>query len=77
MHFSIVALTRPSCRCPPPRRLQLVAALLPVVGMSGRGSDGFQLESLMDFANPALSHSSADVRGAAVALVVQVRRQVG
>ncbi|PRW58028.1 centrosomal of 104 kDa [Chlorella sorokiniana] len=58
-------------------RLQLVAALLPVVGMAGRGGEGFQLESLMDFANPALSHSSADVRGAAVALVVQVAQVAG
>ena len=51
-----------------------MGALLPVVGMAGRGGEGFQLESLMDFANPALSHSSADVRSAAIALVVQVWR---
>lgn len=76
-------LEEPVCWCSTPPtalsvspfcRLQLVAALLPVVGMAGRAGEGFQLESLMDFANPALSHSSADVRGAAIALVVQVRQ---
>ena len=71
---------------PPPRplplfspacRLQLVSALLPVVGMAGRAGEGFQLEAVMDFVGPALSNSSAEVRGAAVALTLQVAQLAG
>lgn len=56
------------------RRLQLLSALLPVVGMSGKsGGDGFALDAVMDFVGAAFSNSSAEVRGAAVQLTLQVR----
>lgn len=61
-----------------PCRLHLLSALLPVVGMAGpRGGEGFQLDPFMDFINPALSNSSAEVRSAAIALVLQAAGAAG
>lgn len=57
---------------PPARRLQLLSALLPAVGMAGRGGEGFELEGVMEFVGAAFSNSSAEVRGAAVQLTLQV-----
>ncbi|KAL4436783.1 hypothetical protein ABPG75_003922 [Micractinium tetrahymenae] len=58
-------------------RLQLVSALLPVLGIAGRAGEGFSPEAVMDFANPALSNSSAEVRSAAVALLLQLAQAAG
>jgi centrosomal protein CEP104 len=55
-----------------------VSALLPVVGIAAEGSnEGFALSPLMAFVGPALGNSSAEVRGAAVALTVQVALVAG
>jgi centrosomal protein CEP104 len=59
-------------------RLQLVSALLPVVGIAPEGSsEGFALAPLMAFVGQALSNSSAEVRAAAIALTVRVAQLAG
>ncbi|GAB4823407.1 hypothetical protein N2152v2_010453 [Parachlorella kessleri] len=59
-------------------RLQLLSALLPVIGMAGKtGNEGFQLEAVMEFVGAAFGNSSAEVRGAAVQLTLQVFDIVG
>jgi hypothetical protein len=59
------------CLC----RLQLLSALLPVLGMAGKaGSEGFQLDAVMGFVGAAFGNSNAEVRAAAVQLTLQVGR---
>lgn len=48
-----------------------------MLGIAGRAGEGFTAEAVMDFANPALGNSSAEVRSAAVALVLQLAQAAG
>jgi centrosomal protein CEP104 len=45
--------------------------------MAGKSGEGFQVEAVMAFVNPGLSNSSAEVRGAAIALTLQVAQLAG
>lgn len=60
-------------------RLQLVATVLPSVGIAAGDSsgEGFQLESVMTFAAPCFSHKEAVVRSSAVALTAALARVAG
>lgn len=56
-------------------RISLVSQLLPVIGIGGGSC--FSLEALMAFLKGPLSHSNAEVRSSASALVVQIGQKVG
>ena len=53
-------------------RLQLLIKLIPIWGLAQGSEPGLPLVGLMKFVEPAFSSANADVRGAAVALVVKV-----
>ncbi len=54
-------------------RIQLVSALLPVLGVATAAShEGFSAESVVKFASPALTSPAAEVRAAAAELVAKV-----
>ena len=66
-------------------RLQLVAALLPVLGVSSAsaaggdngGGGGFSAEAVMHFLAPALTSATAEVRSSASSLVVTIGKTYG
>jgi centrosomal protein CEP104 len=61
-------------------RVSLITRLLPIIGVANNSSSsgsGFEVEGVMDYARGPLTHGNADVRYAAVSLVVELGRQNG
>jgi len=61
-------------------RVSLLTRLLPIIGVANNSSSsgsGFEIEGVMDYARGPLTHGNADVRYAAVSLVVELGRQNG
>lgn len=56
-------------------RLQLLTNLVPIWGLASAGGEGLPLEGLMKFVGAAFGNANAEVRSAAIALAVLVRRE--
>ena len=57
-------------------RLQLVASLIPLFGVSKGGEAGFQLEPLMKFIGSAFGSANAEVRGQAIKVTLLLFNKV-
>jgi hypothetical protein len=53
-------------------RLQLLARLVPIWGVTTSGGEGLPLEGLMKFVGPTFGNANADVRSAAINLTILV-----